>query len=349
MSERSERASGASVTLLDVAKAAGVSLATASRVLGGSRDRVSPALAQRVIDAARELDYVPNAQAKALARASSTTVGLVVHDVSDPYFSEIARGVLNAASDEGHLVLICNAHRDPDRELQYLIELRSQRVQAMLMAGSGYTERAAEAPLARELMAFRAAGGAVALIGRHDAALDTVQPDNVGGAAAVGRWLAAHGHRDIAVVAGPPALSTIQDRLEGLRAGLNAYGLSLRDDLVRHVDFTRDGGYRATCDLLDSRRPFTAIFALNDTMAIGGLIACRDRAVPVPDDVSIIGFDDIPFAVDVTPSLTTVRIPMEQMGADAVRLALAQRAGDQPRVVSTTSELVLRDSTGPRP
>jgi LacI family transcriptional regulator len=274
---------------------------------------------------------------------------LVVHDVSDPYFSEIARGVLRAASDEGHLVLICNAHRDPERELQYLVELRSQRVQAMLMAGSGYTERAAEAPLARELMAFRAAGGAVALIGRHDAALDTVQPDNVGGAVAVGRWLAAHGHRDIAVVAGPPGLSTIQDRLEGLRTGLNAYGLSLRDDLVRHVDFTRDGGYRATCDLLDSRRPFTAIFALNDTMAIGGLTACRDRAVTVPDEISVVGFDDIPFAVDVTPSLTTVRIPLEQMGVDAVRLALASHREGRQRVITAASQLVLRDSAGPAP
>ena len=335
--------------LADVAARAGVSLATASRVLGGSRDRVSPALAERVITAARELNYVPNAQAKALARASSTTIGLVVHDVSDPYFSEIARGVLRTASDEGHLVLICNAHRDPERELQYLVELRSQRVHAMLMAGSGYTQQAAEARLARELTAFRAAGGAVALIGRHDAALDTVQPDNMGGAAAVGRWLAANGHRDIAVVAGPPALTTIEDRLEGLRTGLDAYGLSLRHDAVRHVDFTRDGGYRATCDLLDSRRSLTAIFALNDTMAIGALTACRDRGVPVPDEISIVGFDDIPVAVDVTPSLTTVRIPMEQMGVDVVRLALTSHREGSQRVITAPSQLVLRDSAGPAP
>lgn len=337
--------------LADVAARAGVSLATASRVLGGSRDRVSPALAQRVVDAARALNYVPNAQAKALAQSSSSTIGLVVHDVSDPYFSEIARGVLRAASDEGHLVLICNAHRDPERELQYLLALRSQRVQAIIMAGSGYTDRVAEEPLARELMAYHSAGGAVALIGRHDAALDTVQPDNLGGAAAVGRWLATHGHRDIAVVAGPPALTTIEDRLTGLRAGLAAHGLSLHDDLIRHVDdFTRDGGYRATCELLDSVRNFTAIFALNDAMAIGGLIACRDHGVVVPYEVSVVGFDDIPFAVDVTPSLTTVRIPLEQIGAEAVRLALVPRGDDRQRVVTTTSELVLRDSAGaPQP
>ena len=333
--------------LSDVAERAGVSLATASRVLGGSRDRVSEALAQRVIAAARELSYVPNAQAKALARASTTTIGLVVHDVSDPYFSEIARGVLSAASDEGHLVLICNAYRDPERELQYIMELRSQRVHAILMAGSGYTDVSAEEPLARELLAFHAAGGGVGLIGRHHAAVDTVLPDNAGGAAAVGRWLAEHGHRDIAVVAGPPALTTIEDRLSGLRSGLGAHGARLVGDLIRHVDFTRDGGYRATCELLDTGRPFTAIFALNDAMAIGALIACRDRAVAVPDEISVVGFDDIPFAADVTPSLTTVRIPMERMGVDAVRLALAQRGDDQPRVVSTTSELVLRDSTGP--
>jgi LacI family transcriptional regulator len=326
-----------------VAARAGVSLATASRVLGGSRDRVSDALAERVIAAAHELNYVPNAQAKALARAASTTIGLVVHDVSDPYFSEIARGVLRAASDQGHLVLICNAYRDPERELQYVVELRSQRVHAIVMAGSGYNDRSAEEPLARELLAFHSAGGTVALIGRHHVALDTVLPDNVGGAVAVGRWLAAHGHHDIAVVAGPPTLTTIEDRLAGLRTGLDAHGVALAGDLIRHVDFTRDGGYGAACELLDGGRPFTAIVGLNDAMAIGALIACRDRSVIVPDDVSVIGFDDIPFAADVSPSLTTVRIPMEQMGLDAVRLALTQGDAEQ-RVVRTTSELVLRDS-----
>jgi LacI family transcriptional regulator len=336
--------------LADVAARAGVSLATASRVLGGSRDRVSEALAERVIDAARALNYVPNAQAKALARASSTTIGLVVHDVGDPYFSEIARGVLSVASSEGRLVLICNAYRDPERELQYVLELRSQRVHAILMAGSGYTDPAAEEPLARELLAFHSAGGAVALIGRHQAALDTVQPDNVGGAAAVGGWLAAHGHRDIAVVAGPPTLTTIEDRLAGLQAGLDTHSVQLAGDRVRHVDFTRDGGYRATCELLDNGRPFTALVALNDAMAIGGLIACRDRSVKVPDEVSVVGFDDIPYAADVTPSLTTVRIPLGRMGADAVRLALTQRADDRPQhIVKAPSELIVRDSTGPAP
>lgn len=331
-------------TLSDVARRAGVSLATASRVLGGSRDRVSERLAARVHAAAAALDYVPNAHAKALAQASSTTIGLIVHDVSDPYFTEIARGVLREASALDRLVMICNTYRDPERELQYVVELRAQRVAAILLAGSGYTDPEAEDKLARELQGFTAAGGRAALIGRHTTTIDALQPDNVGGAAAVARHLAELGHREIAVIAGPATLTTIEDRLHGFRTGLAEAGIVLSEHLVRHEDFTRQGGYDATRSLVDGGMTFTAIFALNDPMAVGAMAALRERGLAVPDDVAVAGFDDIPLASDVTPALTTVRIEMAEMGAAAVRLALGDDTAEEVADVGRAT-LVVRAST----
>lgn len=337
---------GTAPTLTDVARRAGVSLATASRVLGGSRDRVSPALAERVHDAAAALDYVPNAHAKALVQASTSTIGLIVHDVSDPYFSEIARGVLRAASDHARLVMICNSYRDPQRERQYVAELRAQRVDAILMAGSGYTDADVEAQLTGELAAFGAAGGRAALVGRHHgAAVDAVLPDNVGGAALVAQHLADLGHSDVAIVAGPPILTTIEDRIDGFRTAWNDRRPPLRPDRIRHADFTRQGGYEATRALLDDGLAVSALFALNDPMAVGALAALTERGLRVPQDVSLVGFDDIPLATDVTPPLTTVRVPMEEMGAAAVELALDDEDVDAPRQVPFASELRVRQST----
>lgn len=332
-------------TLNDVAQLAGVSLATASRVLGKSRDRVSPALADKVLAAAEHLDYVPNAHAKALARAASTTIGLIVHDVSDPYFSEIARGVLREAGGRGRLVMICNSYRDPEREFQYVAELRAQRVEAILLAGSGYTNPDVEEQLAKELTGFRSAGGRVALIGRHHAAVDAVQPDNVGGGAAVALHLAELGHERIGVLAGPAELTTIEDRLRGFREAAAGLGLEHDEESVVHVDFGRDGGRDGTHELLDRLGHVSALFALNDLMAVGALNALRERGLRVPEDVSLVGFDDIPLASDVNPPLTTVRMDMPGMGAAAIELALDRDGGDEPEIVPFTLELVARGST----
>lgn len=334
-------------TLTDVARHAGVSLATASRVLGGSKDRVSDALAAKVNAAAAALHYVPNAHAKALARASSTTIGLIVHDVSDPYFSEIARGVLREAGDLERLVMICNSYRDPERELQYLVELRAQRVAAILLAGSGYTDPDVELPLIAELDGFIATGGRAALIGRHATLSNALEPDNERG----GRLVAAHllelGHRDVAVVAGPTTLTTVVDRVAGFCSALRDAGVDLGPERLRHVDFTRAGGYEGTMALLDAGVSFTGLFALNDTMAVGALAALRDRGVHVPGEVSVVGFDDIPWASDVTPRLTTVRIDMAGMGAAAARIALRD---EDPAAAADVgrSALIVRDSTASR-
>ncbi|HSK90880.1 MAG TPA: LacI family DNA-binding transcriptional regulator [Euzebyales bacterium] len=332
--------------LVDVARRAGVSLSTASRVLGGSRDRVTPQLRNRVLAAAAELNYVPNAPARALARATTPTLGLIVHDVSDPYFAEIARGVLRVADDAGLMVMICNSHRDPERELDYIQALRSQRVQAIVLAGSGYRDVDAERDAAVELRAFEASGGRAAVVGRHRLPVDAVLPDNADGGSAMGKVLTDLGHERIGVVAGPPGLTTVEDRLRGFREALSEAGVDLPASAVVHADFTRDGGWEATARLLDVAPDVTGIFALNDAMAVGALAALRHRRIGVPGRMSLAGFDDIPIASDVDPALTTVRLPMVHMGAEAVRLTLRARSG-RPRRRRLVSEVITRDSTGP--
>jgi LacI family transcriptional regulator len=332
--------------LVDVARRAGVSLSTASRVLGGSRDRVTPHLRERVLTAAAELNYVPNAPARALARSTTPTLGLVVHDVSDPYFAEIARGVLRVADEARLMVMISNSYRDPERELDYIQALRAQRVQAMVLAGSGYRDAGAEREAAAELRAYEDAGGRAAVVGRHRIPVDAVLPDNAGGGMAMGRLLLDLGHERIGVVAGPPSLTTVEDRLQGFRAALSAAGVDLPASAVVHADFTRDGGWEATGRLLDAAPDVTGIFALNDAMAVGALAALRHRRISVPGRMSLAGFDDIPIASDVNPTLTTVRLPMTQMGAEAVRLTLRARSR-RPRRQRLACEVIPRASTGP--
>jgi LacI family transcriptional regulator len=332
-------------TIMDVARLAGVSLATASRSLAGSR-RVGEGLRSRVLEAAAALDYSPNLHARALASSEDTTIAVIVHDSSDPYFIEITRGMLDRAQLSERIVVVCDTHRDPEREFNYVRHFRRQRVQAILLAGSGFEDRDFGVRMASEIRAFERYGGRVALIGPHKILGDIVMPDNDDGARQMASQLAALGHRRIGVISGPPSLTTTQDRLGGFRRGLSQAGISPSDSLVRPGDFTREGGERAMDDLLDSVPDITAVFALNDVMAIGALRALRRRSLHVPDDISVAGFDDIPIAADVWPPLSTVRVPLVELGVQAVNIVLEpQTARFGLEKLPTT--VVMRESTGP--
>ena len=330
-------------TIADVARLAGVSVATASRTLNGVR-AVSPSLRDRVLSATRALGYAPNLHARALARASDGSVGVIVHDVGDPYFAEIVRGMLQASAENERMILICNTYRDPQRELAYVAHFRAQGVKALVMAGSDLEDRDIGARMAAQIMGFESAGGRAALIGRHYAPGDAVIPDNVGGARSLALTLAGLGHSRIGVIAGPANLTTTYDRLAGFRLGLEEAGVELPDSAVVTGDFTRDSGERGVGELLDLVPDLTAVFALNDVMAIGALSGLRRRGVRVPADISVAGFDDIPMARDMVPSLTTVRVPMADMGARALELALQPRSSAL-RTEHLATELVLREST----
>jgi LacI family transcriptional regulator len=333
-------------TLADVARRAGVSAATVSRIVNGSPKIVSDELRERVLRAVQELQYVPNAHAQLLARSHRTTVGVIVHDVSDPYFAEITRGLQRVASEQGRLVIICNSYRDPDRELEYVELLRAQQVEAIILAGSGYHDQAFTKALNAKLAAYMATGGRVSVVGRHKLAGDAVMPANEEGGYLIGSAVFALGHRHVGVVAAPKQLTTTTDRLAGLRRAARAHRRVLPARRIEYASFDRDGGASATAVLLDADPRLTAIVALNDSMAIGALSVLRARGLAVPADVSVVGFDDMPIARDVTPALTTVRLPLVEIGARAIGLALdAQHPS--PRVEEVAATLVTRESLAP--
>ncbi|WP_309115340.1 LacI family DNA-binding transcriptional regulator [Saccharothrix sp.] len=329
------------VTLVEVAKQAGVSLATASRVLNGSTRQVSDELRERVVGTAQRLGYLPNASAQALARNTSALVGLLVHDIADPYFSSIAAGVTRVAEEAGLVVVLGTTGRDPGREVDLLHTLRAHRARAVVIAGSRTTDKPTAARLVEEIDAFTAQGGRVAAVSQAKLGVDTVVPANRAGARALAVELAALGHREFAVLAGPADLVVARDRVAGFRAGLADENVP--DPVVHHGDFTRDGGYAATQALLAANTGATCIFAVNDVMAVGAMAALRDHGLRVPEDVSIAGFDDIPTLRDLTPGLSTVRLPLEDMGERAARLVLEEAPG--VRTVRVAGEVVLRAST----
>jgi LacI family transcriptional regulator len=333
-----------SARLQDVAQKAGVSAATASRVLSGSRDGVTTERREAVLAAARTLDYVPNAHAQALARAGTTHIGVILHDVSDPYFSEILRGLQSAAVEADRLVTVCNSYRDPERELAYVGLLRSQRVGALILTGSGLDDRHYSERLAAQIGAFASTGGRAVVVGRHHIAGDAVLPDNVGGARALARAMVELGHRRFAVISGPPLLTTTRDRIDGFTAGLAEHNITLDPTAIVPGDFSREGGMAGMSQLLDANTGATCVFALNDLMALGALRTLRARGIDVPRTISLAGFDDIPPTLDTNPTLTTVRIPLADIGAIAVRLALEPASGEL-RVRHTRSEVILREST----
>ncbi|MEV4898394.1 LacI family DNA-binding transcriptional regulator [Nonomuraea sp. NPDC055795] len=324
------------VTLEDVARQAGVSLATASRVLNGSTRQVGAGLRARVEQAADELGYRANIAAQTLARGASNVIGIVVHDLTDPYFAALADGVMRAAAGEGLLVMVGTTHRDPEQEIAYVATLNAQRVRAVLLVGSRLDDPEVTGRLRAELDRYLSSGGRVACVGQDLLGVDTVAPANGEGAAALARSLAGLGHRRFAVLAGPPRLMTAADRCAGFVTALEQLGLP-RPRIV-HGPFDRDGGYQAAQETGDA----TCVFAVNDVMAVGALAAYRERGVRVPEDVSVAGFDDIATLRDHVPALTTVRLPLADMGARALELALT--SADKPVVEPVRGEVVLRES-----
>ncbi|WP_030528576.1 LacI family DNA-binding transcriptional regulator [Phycicoccus jejuensis] len=329
-------------TLQEVARSAGVSLATASRVLNGSDRHPGPEIASRVRATAESLGYVPHAQAQALARATSDLVGLVVHDIADPYFSTIAGGVQSVAQPLGKQTLLASTGRDPQLETAAVRSLAAQRTQAIILAGS--RRRSADGAH-RDLVAacrmYERNGGRLAFVGQQFEGFPAVVPDNAGGARRLARALVETGHRRFAVVEGPRWLRTSVDRADAFcrEVGPERVAWSVRGD------FSRAGGYGAVRSVLeggDDPGPL-CVFAVSDVMALGVLAACRDLGLRVPEDVAVAGFDAIPTLLDVTPTLTTVALDLRAIGARAAELALDGAAS--ARRVSVAAEVRLRDST----
>ncbi|MBO3743088.1 LacI family DNA-binding transcriptional regulator [Actinoplanes flavus] len=328
------------ITLRDVAREAGVSYATASRALNGSDRTVRKENADRVRAAADRLGYAPDLSAQAIARGSSSTVALVVNDIDDPYFSSIAAGVTEAAQEAGLIVTMAIADRSPGLELQIVRTLRGHRPRAVIIAGTRTVGSDAHTALIDELSAYHRSGGRVALISQPELPFTTLSVDNYGGAHRLATALAGAGYRRFAIVHAGDDIRTSADRRQGFTDGIHASGLTVdaADQIV--ADFTRTGGNQAAAAIA-SRRP-EAVFAVNDVMAIGLMSGLRDAGRTPGADIAVAGFDDIAAAVDVLPPLTTVRVPLHDLGRQALELALASATASR---VDIPVELVLREST----
>jgi LacI family transcriptional regulator, galactose operon repressor len=337
------RSKGA-VSIRDVAAAAGVSVATVSRVLSPAtaavpmrketRDRV-----ERAID---ELGYRPNDLARALLQHRTAAIGLVVPDISNPYYPPLVRGVEDVASSHGYRVVLCNTDRDPAKISGYLDTLIKTRVDGIVVAGGGW----ADVPDRTAVLGNYRTG--LVAVGRHLTAHPSVRIDNVAASRAAAEHLIGFGHRRIAFLGGPASSTTVQDRAQGYRDALKVAGLAGDSAAVRYGDFTEESGYAATRELLDTSQPPTALLCANDRIALGAYAAAADAGRRVPHDVSVVGFDDTPIARYVRPTLTTVAIPTYEMGGAAVRLLLAQLQGNsEPELETMPTQLVVRDSVGP--
>ncbi|MFF3559421.1 LacI family DNA-binding transcriptional regulator [Streptomyces sp. NPDC002574] len=341
----------AGVTLTDVAIRAGVSQATASRVLNGSSRRPSPAAVEAVRQAAEELGYVSNAQARALAGAQTGLVGLVVHDIADPYFSSIASGVQVEAAQRDRQVLLATTLRSTEQEIRVVEAFLSHRTDAIVLVGSRlHTDdgRRDQQRLTGLLERYRGLGGKVAVIGQPLPGTHTIAPENRAGAAALAKALIEQGTTDFVVLAGPQKLATAVERTNGFVRELRRAGH--KPLAVVPGEFTRDGGYEAAQQMIASIRPErrwgACVFAVNDVMALGAMAAFRAAGLRTPRDVLVAGFDDIPTLRDHDPGLSTVGLPLHEMGRRAIEMALAPDAREQS-VTRVAGRVILRASTKP--
>ncbi|MFF2371134.1 LacI family DNA-binding transcriptional regulator [Agromyces sp. NPDC058110] len=337
----------APVTLHDVAREAGVSLATASRSLNGSTRTVNDEYRARVLAAAAKLGYTPNLSAQAVARGTSTAVALLVADIADPYFSSIAAGVIGVATAERLIVTMAETDRDPARELELVRAMRGQRPRVIILSGSRTLDDPNSAALEAELGAYEGTGGRVVFISPSDLPFRTLPLANRTGARALATEVHGLGYRWFAALAGPADLRTVHDRLAGIDEGLAAAGCRIADEHLVRCAFTRDGGYEGMRELLErGTGDVQLVFAQNDVMAMGAMSAMRDAGLEPGRDLAIAGFDDIPTVRDVTPRLTSVRVPLERIGAEALRLALRDDAStDASYGADAAVEVVIREST----
>jgi LacI family transcriptional regulator len=331
--------------LRDVAAAAQVHPSTASRALNpATRDRVNAATVARVLEAARVVGYQPNSLARGLRTSRTFTIGMLIPDLTNPLFPPIVKGIEDRLSQDGYTLVLANTSYDLEREMSIARAMISRQIDGLVLA----TARR-EYPLVHELLA---AGVKVVLVNRtmeHSPVPAVTGDEHVGIGLAVAH-LASLGHREIAYVGGDADASTGLGRYQAFVARLHEEGLPLDPDLVAHADrFHEEPGAAAFAELLDRGKRFTAVVAANDRLALGCYDVLRERGLRIPDDVSVIGYNDIQFADKFAPPLSTIRVPNYQVGVKAAQLLLEALADGEatPLTIRMTPSLVVRASTAP--
>jgi LacI family transcriptional regulator len=327
-------------TIKDVARLAGVSYTTVSHVLNRTRP-VSTEARDRVLRAVEELAYVPSALARSLKSKVTGSIGLIIPNNTNPYFSELARGIEDYCYTAGYSVILCNSDDDPDKQRDYLEVLLTKRCDGLIIAAlnQGDLETTGKLDIPTVLL-DRAP---------KELGIDLVSTDNTLGGQLAGRHLLSLRRRRIACIAGPRGLALSDERVVGLRQALEQEGMRLMEGGLAHADFSSTGGYEAALRLLHRKTPPDAIFCCNDLMAIGVLRAAGESRIEVPQALSVVGFDDIELASFVHPPLTTVAQNTRRLGSLTAQCLLERIAdpGRPARREIVAPQLQIRGSTAP--
>ncbi len=329
-------------TIADVAQAAGVSLMTVSRVMN-NRPGVGEEMRQRILSLAESMSFRPNQLARGLATQQTSTLGVVVPDITNPFFAQIVRGVEDMAFEQGYHIFLINTAEDMERELEAYDSLWQKAIDGVILCSA----RLALDELENSITRFPA----VVLFNRelpnpipHIATLNI--NDSLGAELAVEHFIS-QGRKRIALVGGPVSSVSAQRRMDGYRAALKQGNIVFDPVLLEHCAPTMEGGFTATQSIFARRAKIDAILAFNDLVAIGVIQACREAGKQVPGDVMVIGADDIPFATVMQPKLTTVRVDLIGVGRMAIETLLSVIRGekaDQPQTLLIDPTLVVRES-----
>lgn len=327
-------------TLKDIAAAAGVSITTVSKVISGDTRKISDATRKRVLDIAASLNYEPNIIARSLVNNKSTIIGLLLPNITNPYFADIATSVIAKGESFGYQVMLCTTDEQADKESNYIKILKSYAVAGLILApecnyDNGITDR-----MDRLNIPY-------VLIDNKEVPFNNISVDDFTGFYISTQHLIENGHRKIAYIgAKNKDAGRYQGRFDGFVEAMNSHALPVSENLVHFGPYTLDTGYTCTNQMLDEKSPFTAVVCGNDMIAVGAMQALQNRGMRIPDDVSLIGYDDTYIACIVKPNLTTVKQPALLIGNEAVRQLLKQIDGTSRHLPakSFSPTLVVRDS-----
>jgi LacI family transcriptional regulator len=311
--------------------------------MSGSSHPVSEPTRQRVLSAADRLAFEPNRLARALVTARSQTVGVVVHDISDPYFGDIVKGLEDGLQAEDYRLFVASSMRDPEKELDYVRAFQAHQVDAIVYAASSIADPSYSEIVQGLMRRFQARGGVVVTLSDHVVEGPRVIFDNRRAVEEMVGYLAARGHRQIGYIGGPPELEVSRIRLEGFTTAVTEWGLASGQAYQAEGDFTFTGGGSAMAGLLGEVE-MTAVVAANDLMAIGAMRHLLASGVAVPDDISVAGLDDIAIAEYGPVPLTTLRVPTYEMGRQGASILLEALGGGDPGDISVAGEIIERDS-----
>jgi DNA-binding LacI/PurR family transcriptional regulator len=328
----------------EIARIAGVSLGTVSHVLNGSAAVREP-LRKRVMDAVESIGYQPNQLARGLRRDKTNMIGMVIPDVTNPFFPAVVRGAEDVAFENGYRLILCNTDNDHAKEIVHLNELRTFLPSGLIVIPSNFSDLTAQAE------SYRKAGTAVVCVDRlpKDWNGDSVTADNETGSYEATKFLLRQGHRRFAIITGPRRLTNAHERLKGFKRALHEAKIHLDPEYIQETSFDQHGGHAKTKLLLRMVPRPSVIFAGNDMIAFGALLAFREAGLHCPEEISLMGFDNLDLAEMTSPPLTSVSQSGYQMGCAAARLLVERVKGDNgpPKHVVIDTALKIRDSVAP--